>query len=284
MTPRPGLHARTFQAMGTTWWVCCDAPALLAAAEARVRDVEARLSRFRPGSALSRLNRERAAEDAVLAQVTGAALRLEVLTGGAFTPSLGARLEALGYDRSFESIGAPPVAASPPASLRVHVEGERVRLEGEGALDLGGVAKGWTVDLTLRRLLDGGAHVALVDGGGDLRGAGRPWPIGLGGGLAVDLAPGVAAATSSTRRRRWRSAAGVALHHVLDPRTGEPARSTVDTVTVIAGDAATADALATAVLVDPAGVLARLPALGARAAVRDRRRRWWTTPGWEAAA
>jgi FAD:protein FMN transferase len=90
-----------------------------------------------------------------------------------------------------------------------------------------------------------------------------------------------AVATSSTRVRGWVSASGAELHHVLDPRTGEPASAPVDTATVLAPDAATADGLATALLVDPEGLVRRLSTLGARAALRGRDGRWWTTPDWE---
>lgn len=281
---------RAFRAMSTSWWIACDRPDLLRAAEARVHATEARLSRFRADSALSRLNRARAVVDPLLAEVTRAALRLRAQTDGAFTPTLGARLAGLGYDRSFDLLPVRTTAVPPPDDrpidplhdpLQVEVEGERVRLHGPGDLDLGGVAKGWTVDHVLEALREGGAGRALVDGGGDLRGFGRRWPVGVGDDLVASVEE-EAVATSSTRRRRWRGARGEDLHHLLDPRTGAPARSSVDTATVVAPDAATADALATAVVVDPGRVLPLLPGLGARAAVRGLDGRWWTTPGWEA--
>lgn len=277
---------RAFRAMSTSWWIACDRPDLLRAAEARVHATEARLSRFRADSALSRLNRARAVVDPLLAEVTRVALRLRALTEGVFTPTLGARLAALGYDRSFDLLpvrrGAGREADdSPGEPLQVEVEDERVRLRGPGDLDLGGVAKGWTVDHVLEALREGGARFALVDGGGDLRGFGRRWPVGVGDDLVARVEE-EAVATSSTRRRRWRGARDEDLHHLLDPRTGAPARSAIDTATVVALDAATADGLATAVVIDPGRVLPLLPRLSARAAVRGCDGRWWTTPDWEA--
>lgn len=274
-----------FRAMGTDWWISCDVPHLLRAAEAQVRRLEARLSRFRAGSALTRLNLAREVRDATLAAATRSALALRAETGGAFDPTLGARLASLGYDRAFVAVGRPAPAAPCPRGepLRVTVRGDRVRLEGPGALDLGGIAKGWAVDRVLERLRRGGARRGLVDGGGDLGAFGGPWRVGAGDGLVIEVGDG-AVATSSVLVRRWRDADGVPLHHVLDPRTGHPARATIDTATVSAADAATADGLATALLVDPARVVARLPALGARAALRDHDGRWWTTADWSDAA
>jgi thiamine biosynthesis lipoprotein len=271
--------------MGTDWWIICDAPRLLPAAEAQVRRLEACLSRFRAGSALTRLNLAREVRDATLAAVTRAALALQVETGGAFDPTLGARLASLGYDRPFAAIGRPAPAGPAPRGepLRVTVRDDRVRLEGPGALDLGGIAKGWTVDRVLERLRHGGARSALVDGGGDIGAFGGPWRLGAGDGLVVEVGDG-ALATSSALVRRWRDADGVPLHHVLDPRTSAPARAEIDTATVSAPDAATADGLATALLVDPARVVALLPALGARAALRGHDGRWWTTADWSDAA
>lgn len=274
------MMQRAFYAMGTVWWIRCDAPALLAQAEALVHDAEARLSRFRPTSALAALNRDGHSVDPLLADVVRAALRFHSLTGGAFDPTLGARLAALGYDRTFTAIRRPPPLPPERGDLRprVAVDGDRVDLEGPGALDLGGVAKGFTVDRVVAHLLAGGAREVLIDGGGDLRGAGGSWPIGAGDGLVVESGLG-AVATSSTRRRRWRDAGGTALHHILDPRTGRPAAAAIDTATVVAPDATTADALATALLVDPDAVMPLLPSLGAHALVSDLHGTWWTTPG-----
>jgi len=88
---------------------------LLLEAEALVHDLEARLSRFRPDSALSRLNRERAATCPTLAAVTPLALGLRDRTGGAFDPTLGAGLCALGYDRSFARVSFADCSSPPDA-------------------------------------------------------------------------------------------------------------------------------------------------------------------------
>lgn len=276
------MIAATFRAMGTSWWIHCDRVPLLASAQELVRELEARLSRFREGSDLSRLNRRRELESPVLAGVTRRALVLQHATGGAFDPTLGAELVALGYDRSFAALAriVPRGPTRPGVSqgTTVEVTGDHLRLVGPGALDLGGIAKGYAVDRVVEHLLDGGASAILVDGGGELRGAGPSYPIGVGDGLVLWSHLG-AVATSSTRRRRWLGEDGEVNHHIIDPGTGRSSAGRLDIATVVASDTATADGLATALLASPDRVLPLLSTLGAHALVRARDGAWWMTPG-----
>lgn len=295
------MKRHPFFAMGTTWTILvehCRADAVVQA-ELLVRDIEARLSRFSPTSAIAHLDRDREVSDPVLAAVLREAMIFRRDTGGAFDPRLGAQLASLGYDRTLAEVGAARArfrgeevgpfarevgrASGEPevlGDLDVIVEGDHVRLEGSGRVDVGGIAKGWTVDRVLDQLLGAGAEAALVDGGGDIAVRGE-WPIGVGDDWSVTLRD-AAVATSSTRVRRWRSANGRWAHHVLCPRTGLPAESPIDTVTVVAANATTADALATAALVDPSGQLPRLSSPGHQAAMRSPSGAWYTTPNWSA--
>ena len=288
------MNAHQFHAMGTSWWLHCDRPEALGDAEALVRLHEERLSRFRSDSDLSRLNRARTFVSPLLAAVTRVAMHFRSATRGAFDPTLGADLARLGYDRSFERMECGRHAhcdrsarASADAlfanstdrepETRVVVDGDRIDLVGPGDLDLGGVAKGFTVDQVVRYLVRRGARSVLVDGGGDLRGFGPSFLIGAGDGLVVATHDG-AIATSSTRSRRWYHHDGLARHHILDPRTRQPAASAIETATVVAPDAVTADALATALIADPEAMLPRLATFDAHALVRVQDGRWWTTP------
>lgn len=273
----------SFHATGTEWWIRCEDAALLPRGEALVHALETRLSRFLPDSSLSQLNRDRQCEDPVLAEVVRLALRMRALTGGAFDPTLGRALADLGYDRPFDTFAtaeSTPSCALRTSTLDVVVDGDRVALHGDGALDLGGVAKGWMVDHVAHMLAAEGCTRAVVDGGGDLRVLGGPWPIELGDGHLVTL-DSEAIATSSVRKRRWRGAEGQGRHHILDPATGLPACSAVEVVTIRAATAALADAFATAALVDATHVFDLLPRVGGRAAAQDAQGAWWTTPDWQ---
>jgi thiamine biosynthesis lipoprotein len=124
-------------------------------------------------------------------------------------------------------------------------------------IDLGGVAKGWTVDRSADLLK--GYPSWLVNAGGDLyaRGAGpsgEGWMVGVedpycpGSDALVMRITDVAVATSSTLRRRWASADGAQCHHLIDPRTGRPAETDLVSVTVLGRTVVEAEVEAKALL------------------------------------
>jgi thiamine biosynthesis lipoprotein len=133
-----------------------------------------------------------------------------------------------------------------------------VRLAEPGMLlDLGGIAKGFAADEALAVLAGRGARHALVAIGGDVAAGEAPpettaWEIGvapLGPGRSRSLPPvrlRIAAISSSGDAEQYLDAGGDHYSHVLDPITGSAATGRRG-VTVIAPNAMTADALATAV-------------------------------------
>ena len=279
------MRTHAFRAMSTEWWLgACD-DADLGAAESLVREAEARYSRFRPDSLLAELNRVREVHDQELADLLQTALRLTLVTSGAFDVGIGRAINAAGYDRSFELLGRTGTAARIVLRRRdavtVQVTDDVIRLMGDGTVDLGGIAKGWTVDRVATAFEQSGCHDYLVDGGGDIRVAGHdergdPWTVGVAEGLAVQMEQG-AICTSSTRKRRWRSA-GEDAHHIIDPDIGAPSRGSAVEAVVIAPRAATADALATALIAAPDRGLAGLRPMAASALLlRDGR--WEMTEG-----
>jgi thiamine biosynthesis lipoprotein len=271
--------------MGTRWQIEAEGcpPSALREAEALVRDIEARCSRFLPESALSRLNRERRIEDPVLAEVTSLALEFRSLTRGAFDPAVGDAVVAAGYDRSIEAVRgqfaiAPRTSAGQPA---LPVRGDTVELRGPGLLDLGGIAKGWAVDRAGALLAERGAVRYFVDGGGDLLlGGDRDGEEVVElctGGYRVGVRRG-GLASSSTLHRRWVTVEGEA-HHIIDARTDRPADGEWVQVSVLAPDATTADVLATALLADAEAALPALALRQAEALLVARDGRCMMTPG-----
>ena len=270
---------RRFRAMNTDVQVIlvCDGAKRRPVAEAAFLEVErlfatveATLSRFRPESELSRLNQNSGAPftaSPLLFQVVGEALEAARVTDGLFDPTLLRALEAAGYDRSFDELREGSVEPGPvlPATARgqwreVTLDpGRRTIMLPEGCgLDLGGIAKGWTVDQAVRLLAGRGFRHFAVDAGGDLYAAGRqadgsPWLVGVEDPRAPerDLVllqiKDCAVATSSICRRRWMRH-GRAYHHLIDPRTGTPAQRGVLAATVLASTVARAEVLAKAVL------------------------------------
>ena len=137
-------------------------------------------------------------------------------------------------------------------------DGNRVSFAKKGVkVDLGGIAKGLAADVAAEELKKGGARAGLVDAGGDISlfaPKDEPWKIGIQNPFSEDLLlPQVlivsegAVATSGNYRRGY-EIAGKWYSHIVDPRTGWPVES-LPSVTVLARDATTADALATAVSV-----------------------------------
>ncbi len=220
---------------------------------------EHKLSRFLPDSALSRLNSEGGGKvDEEVFDAIGIALRVAEATEGLVTPTVLAALEIAGYDRSFDAIDDDDSAVlGPTTACRDAFRGiERdtttrtIRLPVGTRLDLGGTAKGWCADRVARRL----AHLgpALVDIGGDIATMGAPeggWPVAVAHPSLpesivdiVCLASG-GIATSGRDHRRWRRG-GIEQHHIIDPRTGRPARTDVLSATVLARSALDAEVAA----------------------------------------
>jgi thiamine biosynthesis lipoprotein len=220
--------------------------------------VESTCSRFLPDSELTAVNL--ASEDRIelsplLAELLGAASEMRHRTGGLVDVGLGAAVAAWGYDRTFEEVR--PRRTAPGAMLQLpewRLDGSTLLRRPGVAIDLGGIAKGWTCD---RAVAEGLA--TMVSAGGDVRSSDPeieveivdPWdkvaaviPLGVG-----------ALATSSTTRRRWSVGATVA-HHIIDPATMAPAVTPVLSATVVATTAVEAEAGAKAVVLAGADGLA----------------------------
>ena len=280
------LTATRFRAMGTDVEVLVlgsgdgGADDLGERAAVAIERLESKWSRFRPTSELCRLN-EAGGSPVIVSQETLSVIERAVdawkSTGGRYDPTILRSLEAIGYDRDFETMpkqqgdsgqmesraaARPAEAAARPASGCAGISVDRligaVILPPGVALDLGGIGKGFAADLVATELLAAGARGVLVNMGGDLRALGEPpapgaWvveiddPLGTGRTGMVTLGTG-AIATSTRLRRAWEQD-GRPQHHLIDPRTGEPAHSGLASVTVISGEAWRAEVLAKAAFV-----------------------------------
>ena len=188
------------------------------------------------------------------------------MTGGLFDPAVLAAVESAGYDRSFEQLKATATTRAPSRATRpspgcdgIEVDGDTVRVPAGVRLDLGGIGKGYAADQVAYELRQAGASGACVNLGGDVRvsgpcDGGTGWVIGVNDPFddaanltTVTLDEG-AVATSSRLRRRWRRGREE-LHHLIDPRTGEPAQTSLVAVTVVAAQAHWAEILAKSALI-----------------------------------
>jgi len=238
---------------------------------ARLEELEAQWSRFRPESQVSIMNayagRPVLVPDDVVRLVSHA-VHAWRLTEGLYDPTMLTELESHGYDRSHERLPAPeglsitdpsrPARQSLADQIDIDVVLGAVTLPEGLAFDPGGIGKGLAADILMD--LVGDASGALIDLGGDLRLEGQwvdggPWPVGVSDPFDLDrniaslsIARG-GVATSSSLRRKWRGPDGFDRHHLLDPRTGEPADTDLVAVTVNAGTAWVADVVAKAAVI-----------------------------------
>ena len=268
--------ARTsIRGLGTTSVVAVTRPEALASARRLVvrelRAIDLACSRFRIDSELAALNS--AAGRAVgasplLREAVHSAVRAAAHSDGLVDPTVGRSLRAIGYDRTFLRLelrdGRLVRPSFEPAGRWQEIEIDddlgTVRVPPDVELDLGATAKALAADraaASASRAIGGGVLVSI---GGDVAVAGEPPPEGWPVGVAHDhaAAPDAVAAcvalrqgglaSSGTRVRRWRTAAGP-MHHIVDPRTGAPAVGPWATVSVAADSCVDANTASTAAVV-----------------------------------
>jgi len=262
-----GFARHTFPTMGCECTVILPASRLDAALEVEALFAEwhEALSRFIPDSELAQLNAHAGTSVPVsrlLFSVLEEALRAAKATGGLFDPTMEPTIRELGYDRTFaelDPVGAP-VRTHPSAGPWRHVVLDRsaqtVELPIGAGIDLGGIAKGMAVDTAVKLLGSRGVASAMVEAGGDLAVLGLPpgqdaWWVavdGLVGHQHVAITSG-GLATSGVARRSWQRG-GQVYHHLIDPRTGDSARSDLWSVTAAAGTCAQAEVAAKVALIE----------------------------------
>ena len=217
-----------------------------------LREVDRTLTRFEPASDLCRLNAA-AGQWTHVSPLLYMAVEQSVLAAeaseGLFDPTILPLLEWLGYDRDFKLLSdgdrddiasqTPQIAWSRGEWRHIEIDRveRRLRLPANTRLDLGGIAKGWAADEAVARFFAAFPDVLLTIGG-DMRARGRgadgePWAIGVADPRArastaerhiavVSTAGGGVACSGATET--WWLRAGERRHHLLDPRTGRPAR------------------------------------------------------------
>jgi thiamine biosynthesis lipoprotein len=251
------------------------------------------MSLYRPDSELMRLNLHPAVVPLPLSrdlfQVLAAGQRVSAISQGAFDVSVAPLVNAWGF-------GAEKRRQVPPAeeiqARRGTIDWRGLRLDPERRTavkahdglqaDLGGIAKGFGVDLAAAAIEAAGLEHYMIEVGGEVRTRGRnaqgqAWRIGIEEPDAVPqrartVVPlsGKAMATSGDYRIYFEQA-GRRYSHEIDPRTAAPIAHGLASVTVVADDCMTADALATALIVmgpDSGWALAQREGLAAYFIVR----------------
>ncbi|MCC6320179.1 MAG: FAD:protein FMN transferase [Phycisphaerales bacterium] len=248
---------------------------LRAVGELALREVEhwhERLSRFRSDSDVARLNRGGGGRvDTELCRLLALCESVHQSSGGAFDACLGALMERLGFHP--RSNGRLAGSAETDRRMVVDPELTRVTLAPGASLDLGAVAKGFALDRAAEILLEHGVGCALLHGGtSSVVALGAPknaegWRIAVrseGQSRLITLSNQAMSVSAPRGRTTFAAkpsspcdhpfgpptASETEATHILDPRTGRPARA-ADTAVVIGplGTAALCDAWSTALVV-----------------------------------
>lgn len=263
--------------MGTDLSVTLGAPNRKTAQKAvdgalgRIAEAERLMTTFREDSEVSAANRNAVGEPVRVSQTTldclALALRFCEATAGAFDITIKPLVDLW---RASAAKNRMPTDTEVEEALgrvgysMVKIDADQRTVEfskGGVSIDLGGVAKGFAVDFAYQAMADAGHPNALMELGGDLYAGGlrdgKAWRVGIqdprtgkheGSKVALIIEVSELAVATSGNYRRFSLIEGKRVNHILDPRTGQPAES-VPSVTIVAPDCATADALATGVSV-----------------------------------
>ncbi len=266
-TAEPSLPSRTDFALDTVVTITlydtgkADAEGALSAGFAEIERLEALLSATRENSDVARINTSNGQPITVAtetAEVIALAQRYAQLSEGALDITV--RSATVLWD--FSAGRLPDAAALRQAVSLIdyrglHLDGQTVTLE-KGAIDLGGIAKGYIADRVANVLKEKGVRSALIDLGGNIvvlgDKAGEPFRIGIKDPSATDSLCAVieksdmSVVTSGIYERGF-DQDGVRYHHLLDPSTGMPAQNTLASVSIVCKKSADADALSTACFV-----------------------------------
>jgi len=197
------------------------------------------------------------------------AKRLAIKSDHLFNPAIGKLVKLWGFQQDDYDFNEPPpedqiqsLVKANPRMTDIKIRGVRVTCKNPALrIDLGGVAKGYALELILDNLKQTyNVKNIVINAGGDLKALGqrgdRPWRIGIRDPESRDDTTAFASIEAKSREaiftsgsyERYYVANNKRIHHIIDPRTGYPAKGSLS-VTVIHSDATTADAAATAIFV-----------------------------------
>lgn len=233
-----------------------------------IKRLEQLMSTYIPDSNLSRINDSAGVSpvkaDREVLYLIKKGIELGDLTNGAFNIAVGPLVKLWGIPDKREFIPSKKeigllLPVTDYHNIQIDEEKGEVFLKKKGMrIDLGGIAKGYAAERAIAILKEKGIDNAIVAVAGDVKAIGkRPdgkaWHIGVKHPRekekllrTVDLSD--MAVSTSGDYERFFIKDGILYHHILDPRTGEPARRS-QSATVVASEGIVADALSTGVFV-----------------------------------
>lgn len=196
------------------------------------------------------------------AELISFALEMAQRTGGSLDPTIYPVLTAWGFttdSKQIPSEGQIEELLSHVGYDRILLDGDTLTVPNGMQLDLGAVGKGYTADLVTEVLKDYGVEHAMISLGGNIQALGtRPdgsdWRIGIRapweeGNLGVLTVSDAAVVTSGGYENYFEGEDGKLYWHILNPATGYPSDSGLQSVTIIGQEGKLCDALSTALFV-----------------------------------
>jgi FAD:protein FMN transferase len=261
-------------AQGSSYSIVCENKKNIDAGELRQKvekilgDFDMSLSLWKDSSILSRINRnEDVVPDTFFTEVFRESVKISKMTEGAFDVTVAPLVRAWGFGpdthKSFTESKRDSLLELVGMSKVSLVNGKIVKTDPRITLDFNAIAQGFSVDVICRFFDSEGIKNYLVEIGGEVRAKGKRegnlWRIGIDKPVDNNLTPGQTleaiikisdkALATSGNYRKFYVEDGIKYSHEIDPRTGNPAKNSLLSASVIADDCATADGLATAFMV-----------------------------------
>ena len=269
------LFRKSTSVMGTALEVTVDAAteggagAVFLSVEQEMKRIENEMSEWQEGSPLSEVNRAAGQRPVKvpkeLCNVISAALKVSEISGGAFDITWASMRSLWDFRPGRERVPTPEevrhrIGLVDYRAVVLDPAESTVFLKNKGmAIGLGAIAKGFAVDKAMEAVLKAGVTNAIIKAGGDIRvqggieAGGAGWEVGIQdprdrARLMARLRLTNASISTSGDYERFFVRDGLLYHHIMDPKTGYPARG-ARSVTVIGPDTMTTDALSTAIFV-----------------------------------
>ncbi|MFO7819915.1 MAG: FAD:protein FMN transferase [Halanaerobacter sp.] len=234
-----------------------------------IDEIENRMSSHTDNSEINEINRfagQKAVEvSSETYYVIKEALDYAQLSAGAFDPTIGPLVQLWGIGTKEEQVPkkekiTEKLALVDYGNVKLMKENKVLLSKAEMRLDVGGIAKGYAADRVIAYLKEKGVKSAYIDIGGNVSVLGTKenndqWTVGIQdpkkerGKILAALEAENKTIVSSGNYERYFTEQGTRYHHLLNPKTGYPARKGVIGTTIVAKNSLKADALSTAVYV-----------------------------------
>jgi thiamine biosynthesis lipoprotein len=261
-----GKNQIEFEAIGTHWWIEIfdDIPTekcnkTFSKIRLMTKQFEDNYSRFKEGSYIVALNNNRELDNfpEELYEILKYAEEMRQVSHGYFDITIGTVLENYGYDKDYSFTTKKKLTSY---NHFLVVEKEKITIDENVKIDLGGIGKGWLIEKIRQFLLNEKIKYFSINGGGDIFASSNieePLEFFLENPFNSQEAIGKiyikdkGIACSSFNRRKWiDSNTGQNIHHLIDPKTAKPIND-IAAVFTYSENALIADIMSTLIYVTP---------------------------------